>query len=89
MLRTHSHDIKHDRVNQSSHTHTDGPPSDPESIALSSQITREDLGGDQESNCTPGSGISIVHVNKVRTNARGKPYPKLNKKSIVTAPGAY
>lgn len=65
MLRTHSHDIEHDRVDQSGHTHTNGPPSNSESIALSSQITREDLGGDQESDCTPGSGISIYHVSKI------------------------
>jgi len=58
MWVTHGHDIEHDGVDQRGHTHTNGPPSDSESITLGSQITGEDLSGNQKGNSTPCGSIS-------------------------------
>lgn len=43
---------KHDGVDQNGPTDTDGPASNTETVTLGTQITGEDLGGDQECNGT-------------------------------------
>ena len=63
---SYGHDIEHDRVDQSSHTHSNGPTGDAESIALGSQITGEDLSGNQESNRAPGGSITTVTLAYIR-----------------------
>lgn len=85
---THLHDIEHNGVHQSGHPHTNGPPSNAEAIALGSQITGEDLGGNQKGDCSPSGRISSL-VSESFMEWLQWTHPRLNKNNISTAPGAY
>lgn len=56
---THFDTAKHDRIDQSRHSHADSPTGDSKPVPLGSQVTREDFCGYQESDSTPGGSIPL------------------------------